>query len=104
MRYYVILGIFVSTAITEISKLKIDVVKAFRSISIDILAMQRLCQGAKNRRLLESYGIDPQNFDPVIASELDVIQWVKILIFYKQECRYKPAKDILAGLKKIIIS
>jgi hypothetical protein len=90
--------------IMEVSELKIDTAKAFWSISIDILAMQRLCQGSKNRRLLESYGIDPRNFDPVISSEIDVIEWVKILIFYEQESRYKPAKNILAGLKKIIIS
>jgi hypothetical protein len=86
----------------EVSELKIDTVKAFWSISIDILAMQRLCRGAKNRKLLESYGIDCHNFDPVIAPEIDVIQWVRILIFYKEECRYKPAKNILAGLEKII--
>jgi hypothetical protein len=86
-----------------INKLKIDTVKAFKSISIEISAMERLCQFSKSRRLLESYGIDLCNFDPVAAAEIDMEEWVKILLFYKKECRYKPAKDILAGLKKVII-
>jgi hypothetical protein len=86
----------------EINELKIDTAKAFRSISIEISAMQRLCQGSKNRRLLENYGINLCNFDPVISAEIDVMEWVKILLFYTKECRYKPAKDILAGLKKVI--
>jgi hypothetical protein len=88
----------------EINELKIDAVQAFRSISIEISAIQRLCQNSKTRILLESYGIDPFNFDPVIAAEIDMVQWVKILVFYKKECRYKPAKDILTDLKKVIIS
>jgi hypothetical protein len=88
----------------EINELKIDTVKAFRSISIEISAIQRLCQGSKNRRLLENYGINLSNFDPVVAVEIDVVEWVKILLFYKKECRYKPAKDILTGLKKVMAS
>jgi hypothetical protein len=87
----------------EINELRIDTAEAFRSISIEVSAMQRLCRFPKNRKLLESYGIDPCNFDPVIVEEIDVLQWVKILLFYKQECRLKPAKDILAGFKEIIL-
>lgn len=90
-------------SIMEINEPKIDTVKAFRSISIEISAMQRLCQFPKSRKLIESYGIDPCNFDPVIAAEIDILQWVKILLFYKQECRLKHAKDILACLKEIIL-
>jgi hypothetical protein len=86
----------------EVIEFKIDTEKSFKSISMPVSAIQRLFKNRKDRKLLESYGIDPCNFDPVVAAEIDVEQWVKILLFYKKECRYKPAKDILAGLKKII--
>ncbi len=86
----------------KISKLKIDTEKSFKSISIPIPAIQRLAKNRKNRVLLERYGINPCNFDPVVATEIEMEQWVRILLFYAKECRYKPAKDILASLKKII--
>jgi hypothetical protein len=87
----------------KINKFKIDMEKSFKSISIPIPAIQRLAKNGKNRVLLERYGINPCNFDPVVAAEIDMEQWVRILLFYAKECRYKPAKDILADLKKIII-
>jgi hypothetical protein len=88
----------------EINKSRIDTVKAFKSISIQISAIQNLCRGSRSRALLESYGIDLHNFDPTVAAEIDELEWVKILLFYKNECRYKPAKDILAGFKSVTIS
>jgi hypothetical protein len=87
----------------KISELKFDTEKSFRSISIPVVAMQRLARSEKNRALLERHGIDVHNFDPVIATEICMEQWVRILIFYASECKYEPAKNILAGLKKIII-
>lgn len=85
------------------SELKFDTEKFFMLISVPIAAIQRLARSEKNRALLESYGIDANNFDPVIATEICMEQWVRILMFYAKECKYQPAKDILVGLKKIII-
>jgi hypothetical protein len=86
----------------KIVEFRVDTEKSFKSISMPVSAIQRLFKNRRDRILLESYGIDPCNFDPVIAAKIDMEQWVKILLFYKQECRYKPAKDILTSLKKII--
>jgi hypothetical protein len=86
----------------KIIEFRVDTEKSFKSISIPVSAIQRLFKNRRDRILLESYGIDPCNFDPVVAVEIDTEQWVKILLFYKKECKYKPAKDILAGLNKII--
>jgi hypothetical protein len=83
-------------------KLKINTVKAFKSVYISVLATQRLSQNAKTRTLLESFGINPYNFTPVIAKEISVEQWIRLLKFYAKECKYKPAINILADLKKII--
>jgi hypothetical protein len=88
----------------KISELKIDPEKSFKSISMPIPAIQRLARNQKNRALLERYGINVCNFDPVVATEISMDQWVRILLFYAKECKYKPAKDILAGLKKIIVA
>jgi hypothetical protein len=83
--------------------LKINTEKAFSSISLETSAMQRLARSRINQSLLKNYEIDLSNFEPVISTEIDIIQWVRILLFYKQECKYKPAIAILADLKKIII-
>jgi hypothetical protein len=85
-------------------KLKISTEKAFESIFIGASGMQRLAENPKNRILLESFGIESHNFTPVIAAEISIEQWVKILRFYAKECKYNPAKNILAELKKIMIS
>jgi hypothetical protein len=87
----------------EINELRINTEKAFSSISLETSAMQGLARNRINRVLLENYKIDLSNFDPVISTEIDIVQWVRILLFYKQECKYRPATDILTGLKKIII-
>jgi hypothetical protein len=85
-----------------INEMKINTEKAFRSISISSLAMQRLAEQPKSRILIESFGIDPHNFTPVVAVEIDIEQWIRLLQFYAKKCRYYPAREILAGLKKII--
>jgi hypothetical protein len=82
--------------------LKIDAEKAFKSISMPIVNMKGLCEKPKYRVILESFGIDPRNFTPVIADEISIEQWIKVLQFYAKKCNYVPAREILAGLKKII--
>jgi hypothetical protein len=82
--------------------MKINTVNAFKSISVSHSAMQRLAQHPKSRELIESFGIDPHNFVPVVVTEIDVEQWIKLLQFYAKKCRYNPAKEILASLKGII--
>jgi hypothetical protein len=56
----------------------------------------------QSRILLESFGIDTNYFIPVVAAEISIEQWVRVLQFYAKRCKYEPAKDILAGLTKII--
>jgi hypothetical protein len=85
-----------------INEMKINTEKAFKSISISPLAMQRLAEQPKSRILIESFGIDPHNFTPAVAVEINIEQWIRLLQFYAKKCRYYPAREILAGLKKII--
>jgi hypothetical protein len=85
------------------NELKINTEKAFSSISLETSAMQRLARSRINQSLLKNYEIDLSNFEPVISTEIDIIQWVRILLFYKQECKYRPAIAILTDLKKIMI-
>jgi hypothetical protein len=82
--------------------LKIDTEKAFESISISVSGIQRLARKPRSRILLESFGIDTNDFIPVVAAEISIEQWVRVLQFYAKRCKYEPAKDILVGLKKII--
>jgi hypothetical protein len=84
------------------NELKIDAQKAFKSISMPIVNMKGLCEKPKYRVALESFGIDLENFTPVIADEISVEQWIKVLQFYAKKGNYMPAQEILAGLKKII--
>jgi hypothetical protein len=84
-------------------ELKISTERAFESISINVSGIQRLAKKPKNRILLESFGINPDNFIPVVAAEISVEQWIRVLQFYAKKCEYQPARDILAGLKKIIL-
>jgi hypothetical protein len=86
----------------ENNELNIDTEKAFESISISVSGLQRLAKKHKSRILLESFGININNFIPVISAEISIEQWVRVLQFYDKKCKYKPAKDILAGLKKIL--
>lgn len=85
-----------------IEDFKINTVQAFRSIFIDISAIQRLSRNPKDRVLLESFGVDPNNFTPVVAEKIDLEQWVKLLQFYAKKTRYIPARELLAGMKKLI--
>jgi hypothetical protein len=85
-----------------INEMKINTVRAFSSIYISPLAMQRLAEQPKSRILIESFGINPHNFTPVVAVEINAEQWIRLLQFYAKKCRYNPAREILAGLKKII--
>jgi hypothetical protein len=87
---------------TKKHEMRINAEKAFRSISMPIVNMKGLCEYPKHRAILESFGVDPRNFTPVIANEISVEQWIKVLQFYAKKCNYIPAKEILAGLKKII--
>lgn len=64
--------------------------------------MQRLAEQPKTRVLIESFGIDPYNFTPMVAIEITTEQWIKLLQFYAKKCRYNPAREILAKLKRII--
>jgi hypothetical protein len=84
--------------------LMVDTEKAFESISISVSAIQRLARNQKKRRLLESFGIEPDNFTPVVATEITIDQWIKVLQFYAKKCEYQPARDILTDLKKIIFA
>lgn len=88
----------------KINELKIGTEKAFESISINVSAIQSLAKNPKKRILLESFGIEPDNFTPAIAVEISVEQWVKVLQFYAKKCEYQPARDILARLRKIIMA
>jgi hypothetical protein len=88
----------------KIDDLKVNTEKAFNSIFIRVSAIQRLARNPIKRILLESFEIEPDNFTPVIVAEISIDQWIKILRFYANKCEYQPAKDILAGLNKIIIS
>jgi hypothetical protein len=85
-----------------INEMKINTARAFSSIYISPLAMQRLAEQPKSRILIESFGINPRNFTPVVAVEINAEQWIRLLQFYAKKCRYNPAREILAGLKKII--
>jgi GTP cyclohydrolase II len=82
--------------------LKIDVEESFKSIFLTVSGIQRLARNPRNRILLESFGINIDNLIPVAAPEISIEQWVRILKFYAKRCDYEPAKDILAGLKKIV--
>jgi hypothetical protein len=86
----------------SINEMRINTVKAFSSIYISPLAMQRLAGQPKTRILIESFGIDPHNFTPVVAVEINIEQWIRLLQFYAKKCRYNPAREILAKLKRII--
>jgi hypothetical protein len=86
----------------ENNELNIDTEKAFESISISVSGLQRLAKKHKSRILLESFGINTDNFIPVISAQISIEQWVRVLQFYDKKCKYKPAKDILADLKKIL--
>jgi hypothetical protein len=88
--------------ITKADTLIINTEKAFESISIRVSAIQRLARNPKKRLLLESFKIDTNNFNPVIATEISIEEWIKVLQFYAKKCDYQPARDILAGLKEII--
>jgi hypothetical protein len=83
-------------------KMRIDTAKAFKSIHIDPSAMQRLAEQPKSRILIERFGIDPEKFTPVVAEEISIEQWIRLLQFYAKFCRYRPAKEILAKLRRII--
>jgi hypothetical protein len=96
--------ILFSTVKEKSTDLKINTIKAFRSISISTSAIQRLAWNPKSRIVLESFGIDPDNFTPVLAVEISLEQWIRLLQFYAKKCRYIPAREILAELKKIIKS
>lgn len=83
------------------TNLTINTEKAFESISMPISAIQKLARNPKKRILLERFGIDPSNFSPVIATEISVEEWIKVLQFYAKKCEYQLAKDILTSLKEI---
>jgi hypothetical protein len=87
---------------TKAGALIINTEKAFESIFIRVSAIQRLARNPKKRPLLERFEIDPNNFNPVIAKEISVEEWIKVLKLYAEKCEYQPAIDILAGLKEII--
>jgi hypothetical protein len=89
--------------IIKINDLKIDTEKAFESISIGVSGIQRVARNPKKRILLENFGIDIDNLIPVIATEISVEQWIRILRFYAKKCEYQPAIDTLAGLKRMIV-
>jgi hypothetical protein len=80
----------------KIDKLEISTKKAFESIFVSASGIQRLAENPKSRILLESFGINPHHFTPVIAGEISVEQWIRVLQFYAKECKYNPAKDLLA--------
>lgn len=102
MRYHKSEFILVFTVTEKNTDLKINTKKAFESISISTLAIQRLAWNPKSRILLESFGINPDHFTPVLAMEISLDQWIRLLQFYAKRCRYSPARKILAELKKII--
>jgi hypothetical protein len=80
-------------------ELKISTEKAFESIFISVSGIQRIAEDPKNRILLENFGVNIHNFTPVIAEEISLEQWIKVLQFYAKECKYYPAKDILKKIK-----
>lgn len=84
--------------------MRINTSKAFQSIQVSPSAMQRLAEQPKTRSLIESFGIEPENFTPVIAVEISIEQWIVLLQFYAKRCRYYPAREILRKLKRIIKS
>jgi hypothetical protein len=84
------------------TNLTISTEKAFKSIFMSASAIQRLAKNPKKRIMLESFGIDPQNFYPVIAKEISAEEWIRILQFYAKKCEYQLARDILTSLKEII--
>jgi hypothetical protein len=85
-----------------IADLKFDTAKAFALISIDINAMQRLSENPKDQVWLRRFGVNLENFTPVIAEEIELGQWIKILQFYAGKARYKPARRVLAEMKKML--
>jgi hypothetical protein len=84
------------------TNLTINTEKAFESIFMRASAIQRLAKNPKKRIILEHFGIDPQNFYPLIATEISAEEWIKVLQFYAKRCEYQLARDILASLKEII--
>jgi hypothetical protein len=86
----------------DIRKLKIDTEEAFDSIGIRTSAIQRLAKAPKSRILLESFGINPDDFTPLLAEKISLEQWIRLLQFYAKKARYQPARSILADLKKLI--
>lgn len=88
----------------KFDELKVSTEKALKSISINISGIQMLAESPKTRILLESFGINPYLFTPVPADEISIEQWIRVLQFYAKECKYNPAKNILARLKKIMTS
>jgi hypothetical protein len=85
-----------------IEGLKIDTAEAFASISIDIDAIQRLSQNPRDRVLLEHFGINVNNFTPVVVERIELGQWIKLLQFYAKKARYIPARENLAGMKTLL--
>jgi hypothetical protein len=80
--------------------MKIDTLKAFRAIGIDPYNFKKLA--SKKRKEIKVFKIDI-DINPVLSRRVDIVQWVRILLFYSRVCDYLPAKMMLEDAKRILL-
>jgi hypothetical protein len=50
--------------------------------------------------VLRQYGVDPDNYFPLLAGSISQDEWVNLLRFYAEKGGYRPAQDLLKSLSR----
>jgi hypothetical protein len=74
---------------------KVNTRKALESIDIMPSALYDLSGDPERRKLLLSWGINPDNYYPEFASFINEEQWFNLLKFYARKVSHPPAQDLL---------
>jgi hypothetical protein len=80
--------------------MRINTKKALESISIDPSAIKNLAEHDESKKVLRQYGLNPDNYFPLLAGFISQDEWLNLLRFYAEKGGYKPAQDLLKSLSR----
>jgi hypothetical protein len=80
--------------------MRVNTKQALESISINPSAIKNLAEHDESKKVLRKYGVDPDNYFPLLAGSISQDEWVNLLRFYAEKGGYRPAQDLLKSLSR----